>query len=1413
MNAMDSAQDIEPKLKAGSCRVERVLDASDAPSTNAQGVVTSGTARYLFAAIIILGSVMAVMAGCSGDEGTSDDVDDIVDVGTADVGDAGVFDDVDDVADAGDEDDADQADDAGVTDDAGDVVDFDELEPHERYFEALRNAQSLLRDSSDNLPVRAQRLAEDEALTDEEKAEAIFEFVRDEIAAVPNDGPDYYDDLLVRERWGPRATLHSGIGTPREKAEVLVMLYERAGFDARVVGPWEPQEGLEKVAFDVFGSEVVHASDIELPDDYEEWSSAFRPAPEVIEENEQYSVDDFHGEETSLENRRARIEEGLAEHEARTDELVDQLRALLPEDFGAGESPVIETLSLPLVELELDGATQVLNPLVPDTAFEDDWSGEDIDEAPESEGVLPIQVTVEYATALDPDVWTPAVQGEWSADELAGRRLHLSFLNHMGFEQLATRTLREVDTFAPMLAIGDQDLSEEERQELSAYGDPFAITGEPIEHDDGDFRIGNNVLTDASASASAGDVADVEMSIDADHFPCIDTAISLRDEQGNSVEGLPGHAFEVEESGQSVEATLASNVVSPARVLFIMDISGSVPEEFRSEETVDFLVDLADSASGEYPDTEFAIVQHSRIPEPDEDVWTQSLEELEEQGLDTINSSWDRSPLWEALAEGNALDPTVIVFVNDAQANDEFTAQKEEKIRQGAPVLVIGVGPVDEEKAQTMVDLSGGELFEVQEVEEITPPLFDFLDDHLEQHYLFRLLAPLEGPTTRELTFSIPDAGVEVTEQYEVPEDPDQLECPMPIAGVRTTVRIGDDEVTRQLAGASGAEEVDYETRDFQDDVLTLLGGVVTYSFDGGKPAFGTFMDRYVTALLSGESDVDQLISAESFSVFEEPESSLFDLRPYVANPFIEDRSNEGSRTYPTGLRTSLTIERVDPRGAGFVTEFDILPLAGLETMSAPGGGEAFGPAQWLFDGELDDRWGTHDLIPNNGEPSYVDGPLGMSALEMDGEQWYFADDLIIDSEEGELHDLSVCAWVQLPEGAQGGTVIAAGSSDYFRLRVNDSGGIEFDVSTHHNRNHTAEADALEVGRWHHICGLVDSGNTRTSLYVDGERVDTEFNATWNYYGMGAGGSRIVTVGTTALTDIVGDRGHDSDTYNFEGQLADVRYFDRLLTPAQVVELASGFDATERIAGATYSTLERTAKIAVAEAMRFGSDQLNAIGEPAAVNTLDLLEDEELTLLSPSNSRDFEEIFPELSEEQWQHWQSVTTLYEDDWYVAVPEDGQPITFIAIHATTGEVIPILPDGKGGGRTATERGCEREQIIQQGIAGHNMATNYSPGADDHWATDYATHTYWIFSMLNVAVTSLEWVLEFESGDDVPDWIKNIHHHAAVSYGCTWDHQIDDDWFLYHMVEPSLLGSDVGSGTGDSCPTTFGLCAELE
>ncbi|HEX4837052.1 MAG TPA: hypothetical protein VFV03_00800, partial [Solirubrobacteraceae bacterium] len=94
------------------------------------------------------------------------------------------------------------------------------------YEVALKLLREALKASPDHL---AQRAADAVAGRD---ASRIVELVRSSVAVVPPLVPG--DDASTSRRWGVRATLRGGLGTLRDRAEVLAALLTEAGFKAQV---------------------------------------------------------------------------------------------------------------------------------------------------------------------------------------------------------------------------------------------------------------------------------------------------------------------------------------------------------------------------------------------------------------------------------------------------------------------------------------------------------------------------------------------------------------------------------------------------------------------------------------------------------------------------------------------------------------------------------------------------------------------------------------------------------------------------------------------------------------------------------------------------------------------------------------------------------------------------------------------------------------------------------------------------------------------------------------------------------------------------------------------------------------------------------------------------------------------------
>lgn len=82
--------------------------------------------------------------------------------------------------------------------------------------------------SSDYLPGRMEQLIASKDV------EAMYSFVKDEIVLIPNKSHSL-SQMEIALKWGIPGVLRCGMATPREKAELLNEMYQKAGVESKVV--------------------------------------------------------------------------------------------------------------------------------------------------------------------------------------------------------------------------------------------------------------------------------------------------------------------------------------------------------------------------------------------------------------------------------------------------------------------------------------------------------------------------------------------------------------------------------------------------------------------------------------------------------------------------------------------------------------------------------------------------------------------------------------------------------------------------------------------------------------------------------------------------------------------------------------------------------------------------------------------------------------------------------------------------------------------------------------------------------------------------------------------------------------------------------------------------------------------------
>jgi len=747
-------------------------------------------------------------------------------------------------------------------------------------FDVWADVQDALRTSPDHLPARAESLA------DEGDPEAIFEFVRDDIVTLPA-GESGVGTPAATVRWGTRGTLRCGAGTPREKAALLVELYERAGYDAQLVGgPVDPSAEAVREEF---------LSPVDRP---------FAPDVEEATTEEWFDRLGVDPAERSTER--------VDPDGERSDAVATRLHDSVPY-------PAADALSFdwnwagptPMAELTVDGETRYANPFFevpfgdPGT---DPGSVERIERSPDP---LDVEVTLSAATADAPGEQFELVSGQWDADELVGRQLLVRTVPTPDPIDNPVMRFGDLKTYVPSLAVQALDADPETAAQLSEFGDAVTLDGDrlsPGEADGEVLRNGEPFVRDDEGDADPSSVESLAIEPKPNEYPTMKLGIEAKDGAGNHVGGLPGDAFAVTDDGEPVAPRVRTN--TPARkIVFLYDTSGSMPEQYSGDDMQAFIDTVTDDVS--------AI--NARVD---------------------IERTETNSNNWTALEKAMGKNPDFVVYATDNDVDDQPTDDRVDAIENGAPTLVLSVNDdaddeVQSEQLRQMADLSGGEAVPAADRERTREAIRDYVTRSLPtvqaEYYV-----PELGRGEREVEVRIPDAEVADTATYRVPAEEETVtNRDERLCGLYLTVAVGGDSITRTIAGwHPTVDEGDPVTDEQVRAVESALLGGTTLSFEGEGITPAVAFDDLLTARRD-RADLDRAIVDGDQEDVDRERRDGFAFMPYellLAQTMLRSPVDEDGLTYHDGLRVALYRETPLLGTDRLRREIDVLPFRSART-------------------------------------------------------------------------------------------------------------------------------------------------------------------------------------------------------------------------------------------------------------------------------------------------------------------------------------------------------------------------------------------------------------------------------------------------------------------------------------------------
>ena len=780
--------------------------------------------------------------------------------------------------------------DAGV-----DGADGGDTSPPLSMFRAWSEMRDAFRQSPDHLAAAADRVV---ATGD---AERIFLFVRDNFATIPASTTSL-GSASVRAM-GIRGTLRAGAGTLRDKAELLVDLYTRAGFAAAVY------EGTPAATTDFV--KTVLERNISLP---------FAP-PITDAQLAQWQT--WLGV-TTAPTRAPAPDPGGTNGAA----LATTLGSLLPTPLTMAEAfSLTPPTTIPIVRVTVAGANKYANVALPTAAFGDSGVTGTPTASSAPSAFPTVQVTLSIVTTVDPLKPVDVVTASWPVSDVVGRSLFVGMMPPENLTTLLLRKLEDVRTFLPVLAVRGPGMTDAEQQALTKAGAAITLAGDKIDLTGDTITIrGAPIDTTPLDPTRVARVTALQMSIDASRFPEIRVRASAVDAGGATVPGLPASAFTVDEESAPEVFTLLENRAPPPRVLFLLDKSDSVPAAFAGANGAALVRSIATQMLADEPACMFRV-----LPVGGDKMmgtWTSDPAALETAATTQMGFGSD---LWAALADASTLAATVIIMITDGVTLDMSTPKILAALSLAPPTVFVGTGAGPFPTLDSLAAVVESTVVAATTPADASTGALAFVRARQHGDYLFRYEAPADGAMSRHVALGLASSAVTAAGVYTVPA-PAQRNPPARIGGILLTVKVGSEAAfVRVLAGA---REIPAAAPDsLFDEVRGALFGCTEVRFERAPPTQAAVLDDILTTQLDREPLARAAI-AQDWAAF--LDAYLKQPPPYsLATVALHQRlpGTGGRLTFASGLRAVALTSALRFGSAGGVHQrVDLFPIGPYRT-------------------------------------------------------------------------------------------------------------------------------------------------------------------------------------------------------------------------------------------------------------------------------------------------------------------------------------------------------------------------------------------------------------------------------------------------------------------------------------------------
>ena len=743
--------------------------------------------------------------------------------------------------------------------------------------------------------------------------EAIFTFVRDNIATYPPDARAFSSGTEYVVRWGSRGVLRGGAGTPRERADLLAELFARAGFPARVVAGSSTltADQVRTALLRSVQRDFLPSLDLATLADWRQQSGlAPSPSPDPATPDVLATM---------------------------AGAITAPLLAALPSDLPMPPAFDATPGLMPYVEVTIDGQVRAADTFLPDATFGTAYVSGSSSE-PVTVAAPGIHLELAITTCAAPATPRTVLTADWKPGDLVGRQVVLGFAPAGQMAAILATAPLDMHVFTPTAMVQAVDATDGFIKELTVAGTAITTGGETIvAGTDGSLSLDGRPLVSGPADpTAAARVAQVTITVNASAFPIVELGVTPTDAAGATVDGLDVTAFSTTENGVARLGFLERGIALPPRVLMVFDSTGSIPDAFNGAARTSLALALFDGLAALHPGLEASATSLQGAAS-----WTADRAALEAQ-LGAIGLVAG-SELWLAAADASRAGADAVIFVTDGQANDTQSPAIQSILEAGPPIIALNVGdPTGQPTLDAMAALSGGLARPVQAAASAIQVATEAVDArvHALPRYRLRYRAITTGPASRAVEVQVPAGGAMARGTYEAPTIRPAAAGPA-LASIRLTLAMGSVQVDRLLAGYGGSDPEAIVTPVERDEAWAALFGTTLLSFEGAAPTASQLLDDALTARLAGQSYYEAMRGTDPKSQVATFSRGFPGLPAPLLNLLSPLPDPDGqTMTFELGPRVVLCA--VNPlAGGGTSSRVDILPATRFASVG-PDGRSAF---------------------------------------------------------------------------------------------------------------------------------------------------------------------------------------------------------------------------------------------------------------------------------------------------------------------------------------------------------------------------------------------------------------------------------------------------------------------------------------